>query len=354
MKIGKKTKVAREITRQEKNRRSSRRRWMGAGIGGLALFITLIIIQKYILNQEEKQNVYQVTKNIEVGTKITDENINEYLHLKEVQISLIPEGFVTDKEDIVGKFINRPYKVNDVLTIDGVTDTEKIYRDLIENPIEVSFNAADLSAAVGGIIREGDYINIYGLRKQSKESSASDQLFVVDADFTFKHVYVTKAFDGTGAEIETDSDKADESVSTLFNIILSERDIEQFNEMIKNCDIKVAKLLYNTDQDYQEFIQQSNENAGEFSIRDQQIDLEQVYDEDDIENSVTNEQNKLLSDEMENRDNEEEQQSDDSNNNQEEEQPVEQPVEEPVEEPVQEPVQTPTPENGEIPNLFTE
>lgn len=276
MKIGKKTAVTKEITRQERNRKNNIRRLSISAIIAFIIFICLTIIQSSILNQEEKQAVYQVTADIPVGTKITEDNIDQYLGLKQVQVSLIPEGYITSADEMIGKFINRKYKAKDIITVDGLTDTEKLYRDKIDNPIEISFSTGSLSTAVSGTIREGDYINIYGLRKPTDGSAISytgfsDSMYEVDSQFTFKHVYVTKAFDGNGSRITTpDTDEdiitGDAVTATMFSIIIDEKDAELFSELLKNCEIRLSKLLYTTDTDYQSFLNETNKNAAKLTI----------------------------------------------------------------------------------------
>ena len=264
MKIGKKTAVAKEITRQERNRRNNLKRITISLIVAFILFISLTVIQSSILNQEEKKPVYQVVKDIPVGTKLTEDNIGSYLSLKEVQISLIPENFIVDKTVLLDKFTNREYKAKDIITEDGILDTERLYLENIENPVEVSFSTESLATAVSGVIREGDYVNIYGMRRPSNANtfgSMSENLYEVDQTYTFKHVYITKAFDGSGNRIETaelESITGGRISTTMFSIILDEKDAELFNEMLKNCEIRIAKLMYNTEQDYKDFLTETN------------------------------------------------------------------------------------------------
>lgn len=268
MKLGKKTKVGKEITRQEKNRKNNLRRIGVAALAAVVIFIALIVIQSSILNQEEKVKVYQVTHDIQSGTKITEENFRDFLAEKEVQISLIPDGYITDSADLVGYFVNRNYKAKDIITKDGVTDTEGDYKNSIKNPVEVSFAAPGLNSAVAGKIREGDYINIYGLRRKDIPVNnayiiSSETRYLVDEVFTFRHVYVAKAYDGGGVRLNSDVDpngEGDES-TTLFTVILSEDDAELFTEMLRNAEISLAKLVYDTDQDYRVFVSKNNSSV---------------------------------------------------------------------------------------------
>lgn len=263
MKLGKRTSVVKELTRQEKNKKNNIKRISISAAAAFVLFVCLIVIQSSILNQEKTFEVYQVIKDIPVSTKLTEKNIDTYLGLKEVQESLIPSKYITDKKKILDKFVNRDYKANDIITEDGVTDTEKLYKDSIENPIEISLDASGLSVAVSGIIREGDYINIYGLRKPDEVDGQPNDVFVVDETYTFKHVYITKAFGGDGSRVDSvnGEEGSEGKTATLFNIIISENDADLFNEMIKNCEIKLSKLLYETTEDYTKFLTRTNKKA---------------------------------------------------------------------------------------------
>lgn len=265
MRIGKKTAVTKEITRAERNKRNNLRRIAVAAFVALVVFVAITVIQSSILNQEERVEAYQVIKNINSGTKITKSNIDKYFALKDVQVSLIPDGYLTDKKQLLDKFVNRNYRARDIITDDGVSDTEGLYKSNITNPVEISFDASGLDAAVAGTIREGDYINIYGLKTQQSNNSATKKM-EIDSSYTFQHVYVEAAMDASGNKIETGAKSDDEKsqTATMFTLVLSEKDCGLFAEMIANCgdNIRLGKLQYNTSQDYQVFLQRGNTNTG--------------------------------------------------------------------------------------------
>lgn len=265
MRIGKKTAVTKEITRAERNKRNNLRRIAVAAFVALVVFVAITVIQSSILNQEERVEAYQVIKNIDSGTKITKSNIDKYFALKDVQVSLIPDGYLTDKKQLLDKFVNRNYRARDIITDDGVSDTEGLYKSNITNPVEISFDASGLDAAVAGTIREGDYINIYGLKTQQSNNSATKKM-EIDSSYTFQHVYVEAAMDASGNKIETGAKSDDDKsqTATMFTLVLSEKDCGLFAEMIANCgdNIRLGKLQYNTSQDYQVFLQRGNTNTG--------------------------------------------------------------------------------------------
>ena len=255
MKIGSKTKVTREVTRQERNRRNNMKRITISALVAFILFIALTIIQSSILNQETKVTVYQVQKDIYDGTKITEDNFNEYFATKAVQASLIPDGYITDSSLIIGKFINRNYKARDIITVDGLNDSEALYNSNIEHPVKLSFSIGSLSDSVSGTIREGDYINIYGMRNGHNE--AGEVIIATNDMYTFKHIYIEKAYNNSGDIIDS-ADKDSEAL--MFTIIIEEDDVALFNEMVANCNLKLVKVMYDTDQDYKAFIGKETTN----------------------------------------------------------------------------------------------
>ena len=257
MKIGSKTKVTREVTRQERNRRNNMKRITISALVAFILFVALTIIQSSILNQETKVSVYQVKKDIHEGTKITEENFDSYLSTKDVQASLIPDGYITDSSLIIGKFVNRNYKAKDVITVDGLNDSESAYNSGIKSPVKLSFSVSNLSDSVSGTLREGDYINIYGMR--NAHNAAGEVIIATNATYTFKHIYIEKAYNSSGDVI----DSADrEAEALMFTIVIEEGDVDLFNEMVANCTLKLVKIMYDTDQDYKAFIGNSDNISG--------------------------------------------------------------------------------------------
>jgi hypothetical protein len=267
MKIGKRTTVAKELTRQERNRRNNIKRLSISAVVALVLFIALTIIQSSILNQEDKASVYQVKSDIESGTKITEDNFDSYFDLKEVQVSLIPSDYITNKEDIIGQFVNRSYQAKDIITKEGLTDTERLYLESVPNPTEISFSASSLVSSVAGTIREGDYVNIYGITTDKENN-----ILAASKKYTFKHVYIFKAFDGSGNRNVTvsndDTINSSANTTSMYTVVLAEDDVELFNEMIMNCSIRMAKIKYDVETNYADFIEAQNQSAATVTVTD--------------------------------------------------------------------------------------
>ena len=232
MKLGKKSKVQRELTRKDIERRNSLKRITISSIVAFLLFLALTVIQGSILNQEEKQTVYQVIKDIQEGTKFTEDNVNKYVEEKKVQLSLIPENPIKSVDDLIGKYADRDYKAKDVITKDGVTDKHTDYTAGIKNPVEVSFMLDSLESSIAGKLREGDYITIYCIDKNGEEPT-----------IVYEHIFLEKVYDSSGVRLEDTTDE--ESQALLFTVIVEEETAEEFYTNMNNRIVKVVKILYN-------------------------------------------------------------------------------------------------------------
>jgi hypothetical protein len=259
MKIGAKSKVTREVTRQEQNRKNNIKRITISALVAFILFIALTIIQSSILNQEQSVSVYQFASDVNSGTKITEDNIDTVLNIKSVQASLIPENYITDKSEILGKYVNRNYKAKDIITTDGLTDSDTLYAESIKNPVKLAFSIDGLAATVVGEIREGDYVNIYGMR--SGYNGDNEVVTVTNESYTFRHVLIEQAYGSDGTEIKSGAT----GTASVFTIIIEESDVELFTEMLNNCSLRMVKLMYDTNTNYQDYIDENNKSAANAS-----------------------------------------------------------------------------------------
>ncbi|MEG1640534.1 MAG: hypothetical protein RR284_06380, partial [Ruthenibacterium sp.] len=225
-------------------------------------FVTLTVIQSSILNQENKVEALQLTTDVQSGTKITEQNVDLLFHPARVSESLVPSNYVSSKSSLLGKFVSKDYVAKDILTKEGVSDIQANYAASIENPVEIAFSLGDLGEVVGGIVREGDFVNIYGLEQVTTKGDGkdTDESIKISKDYTFQHIYVTKAFSSDGVRVLSDASAV--TPTTLFNIILSDADAKIFSEMVQNCILRVAKILPGENYTESEFAENANENTG--------------------------------------------------------------------------------------------
>lgn len=98
----------------------------------------------------------------------------------------------------------------------------------ITHPVEVSFEASDLSQVVGGILRKGDIINISVINSLSKTNME-----------VLNSAYVEKVFDTSGVRIEKTQKDAS---AVILNVIIDNSAVKDFNEKISTGEVRVSRI----------------------------------------------------------------------------------------------------------------
>ena len=233
MRAGKNGRAVQEISAKQKTRN---RNLIGIFIGlvvAVLVFISLLIIQKNILDREETIKVCAAAQDIPIGVKIDESNYKTYVKSLEVPVKVLPEGYIvnTDYKVLLDKFVNKTYIENDIITERFLVN----YGDMlsaIENPVEVSFSAGGLAASVGGILREGDRINIYQITNSRNTGVVTSKIL--------GEAYITKAFNGSGEAIPT-TDKT--TPATLINLIIPAEIEADFHEAMYSGSLRLSKIL---------------------------------------------------------------------------------------------------------------
>lgn len=228
MRAAKNDKVTKELSTRQKNRNKSIRLIVVSGILSLIVFIALLVVQSNILDMEEKIPVYVVKTEIKEGTKITSSNVSDYFTVTDRVVNTLPKNYIKkgDTSKLIDKFVEKDYAENEVVTSNALSDRASIL-DGMKKPVEVTFSSSAVNV-VGGILREGDTVNIYRI----KDGVATELL---------GKGYIYKAFEGT-TEVATD-DK--ESVTTMFSIVIEEEITTFFFENSAGT-LKLTKVLYDT------------------------------------------------------------------------------------------------------------
>jgi hypothetical protein len=127
---------------------------------------------------------------------------------------------------------------NEILTGKSFSSLDERTRG-IEHPIEVSLNASSLSQMAGGVIRAGDYINVWAVKSTNINGES-----VTKTESICTHAYVTRAFTSSGEEASgNDKDKA----TLVINIIIPAEHEEEFNRAIVEGTVRVGRYMYDAD-----------------------------------------------------------------------------------------------------------
>jgi hypothetical protein len=193
----------------------------------LGAFIGLLFVEESVLKPNGTVNGFVAKVDIDKGMLITESNISNYFTEKNnIDGSLEVTGAVKTKEELINKITNQNINKGEVVSINSFVAKDDILAK-IENPVETSFNVSDISQVVGGILREGDLIDISIVDNNSKESTK-----------ILKNVYVDKAISSDGKEIDRTSDLS----ALTINIILSESEEKILNDSINKGTIRVSKI----------------------------------------------------------------------------------------------------------------
>ena len=182
---------------------------MVAIITAFIVFIVLLVIQDRIVNECVTRAVVVSTTNIPAGTKLTQENMPNYLAVEQWPEEQIPEGVFANGVSLVDKVLDRDVKAKELIT-ESCLFAEDFF-DEVQDPVELSIAVGDLGKAVAGTLRAGDLVDIKTVIKvdmdeKDMESDGSvtnvDSAPIVDLDVSEVET------EGTGTEDIGEEDAA--------------------------------------------------------------------------------------------------------------------------------------------------
>ncbi|MDU4327061.1 MAG: SAF domain-containing protein [Clostridium celatum] len=196
----------------------------------IALFFGLIILQQNLLAPNGTSKVYVANKTIEKGTVLDSQNLNTLFTKTELNNEAIIEGAIYTEDELLeleGKILSR-----DMLKGEGLSSLRVVNKDDIlansDYVVEIGINSGDISEVVGGILREGDLVNISSVDPVTKESS-----------LLLDNVYIDKAFSSDGTRIA----RTDSMAAARVNVLVTSKEAEaNLNKAIELGGIKISKI----------------------------------------------------------------------------------------------------------------
>ncbi len=196
-------------------------------VSAIVIFIALLYVESSILHPNGTGTVLLVKESIGENTVITNENIDTYVKEKEnVDGELLLEEGISNKKDLVNKIANREIKKGEIISNDKFTNKDDIL-STIENPIEISIKANDISQLVGGILREGDLVNVSVIDTTTKEN-----------DSVLINAYVDKTFSTDGTIIK----RGDSTPAISMNLIIDSKYESKVNSALANGSVRISKI----------------------------------------------------------------------------------------------------------------
>ena len=196
----------------------------------VALFFGLIILQQNLLAPNGTSKLYVDNKTIEKGTVLDSQNLNTLFTKTELNNEAIIEGAIYTEDELLeleGKILSR-----DMLKGEGLSSLRVVNKDDIlansDYVVEIGINSGDISEVVGGILREGDLVNISSVDPVTKDSS-----------LLLDNVYIDKAFSSDGTRIA----RTDSMAAARVNVLVTSKEAEaNLNKAIELGGIKISKI----------------------------------------------------------------------------------------------------------------
>jgi hypothetical protein len=195
-------------------------------IVAIVLFVGLLVLESSITSPNGTANVVRAISDIEQGTVIDESNKATLFVLDKVDGKYDFETAIRSIDELENMIINSEIKNGEIVSSDRLLDKDSILND-IQNPVETSIKVTDISQVVGGVLREGDIIDISVVNSTTTENKK-----------ILENVYVSKSFSSDGKEVDRNSDL---SVLTV-NIIVSAEDEAKLNQAIELGTVRISKI----------------------------------------------------------------------------------------------------------------
>lgn len=216
-----------------KRGKRTKKEWIAivAAIVAAILFLGIfLMIETKVLSSYQVQKVVTAKKEIEEGTQITEENVAELFAVSEFPSECIIEDAFLVPEELVGNVLNQSVHEKEMVSRLDVTNRQEWIGTMAE-PIEFTFSASSISAAVAGSIRGGDVIDI-GITYQTDTSQPCYEA-------VGRSVYVKEVYNDSGKVI----DRADKDTPcTMFRVVMEKLEGEALMERLRAGDEVIVTL----------------------------------------------------------------------------------------------------------------
>lgn len=196
-----------------------------AFLASAAVYAVMLKIEKEMLAGEKQISVWVLKEEIERNRIVQDEELKNLVEPVSYPESLVPEKAILDTELIPsGKALCQLGKgtvLCEGMFIDVGLDEQR-YREPVIATVEVE----DLMAAVGGILRQGDKINLY-IFKEEQEIGRYEDVLVEDV------------FDGSGMSILGEETQP----ASRINVYLERDEVAEFYRIQQDAVVRSAKLI---------------------------------------------------------------------------------------------------------------
>ncbi|MBS5886733.1 hypothetical protein [Clostridium sp.] len=194
-------------------------------------FLFIIYIEQKIFNPNGTEMVYVVNKDeLDKNYVINEENFDDLFRSEERRSDQIVKNYVKNKEDVYDYMLTSEMYKNEILSIDRIVSVDDELNDMVEKR-EFSVKSSDVASVVGGILREGDKVDVIVTFKEG-----SNLVTERKAD----NLYISKVYDSSGNEINRE-DKNKQALGITFTVPSSE--VRELKDAFTQDSWKLVKVV---------------------------------------------------------------------------------------------------------------
>lgn len=196
-----------------------------AFLAAAAVYAVMLKIEKEMLAGEKQISVWVFKEEIESNRIVMEDEITSLVEAVSYPESLVPEKAIKAGESL-------PYGKAQCHFGKGTVLCEEMFRDVgpeenrYREPVIATVEVADLMAAVGGILRKGDKINLY-IFKEEQEIGR------------YEEVLVENVFDTSGMSIPGEETQP----ASRINVYLERDEVAEFYRIQQEAVVRSAKLV---------------------------------------------------------------------------------------------------------------
>lgn len=194
-------------------------------------FLFIIYIEQKIFNPNGTEMVYVVNKDeLDKNYVINEENFDDLFRSEERRSDQIVKNYVKNKEDVYDYMLTSEMYKNEILSIDRIVSVDDELNDMVEKR-EFSVKSSDVASVVGGILREGDKVDVIVTFKDGSNLVTERR-----AD----NLYISKVYDSSGNEINRE-DKNKQALGITFTVPSSK--VRELKDAFTQDSWKLVKVV---------------------------------------------------------------------------------------------------------------
>ncbi|MBB6716644.1 hypothetical protein [Clostridium gasigenes] len=198
-------------------------------------FLFIVYIEQKIFNPSGTGMVYVVKLDTLVKNYvINEENFDELFTQEERRNEQIVEKYIEKKEDAYGAILNMDMYKNEILSMNKIAYVDDELNEMFDKR-ELSIKASDVASVVGGVLREGDKVDLIVTVKQGDKINTERKL---------EDLYISSVYDANGKKI---SRKEKEMQALGITFTASSSKVKAIQNAISLGSWKLVKVVDDSD-----------------------------------------------------------------------------------------------------------